>query len=282
MPLAPIQPHGTFTVSGEELRSLRKAIRLFEAMAAGIECIDILPSTLVSYESKKTLLQSNADERVRLIDRQSGDTISLRADFTSQIVSTAAGQKATYAAHGPVFREGSGQMREIYQASLEMLRQDPQSSLQVVFAFALFFAQACLPEYSVFLGNTAKHPEDSVHSRRGYQSSLKNWLGDSSESAPEFLHVWQDLGLQIPNLYVNHEFLAPRSYYDGWYFQIFGPEGTNAVVSGGQYRDPRDRDVLHAGCGIHLTTLCRSGQSEVQTVADEKVEAFAAWAKERM
>lgn len=46
----------------------------------------VIPATLVSYQDAGSWLSMTDDERIRFIDRRSGDVISLRADLTTQVL----------------------------------------------------------------------------------------------------------------------------------------------------------------------------------------------------
>lgn len=229
----------------------------------------VIPATLVSYQDAGGWLSMADDERIRFIDRRSGDVISLRADLTTQLLALSdAAQPSMVWAQGPVYRDShaqSGARREKYQATFEILYDSADFAVRYSLLAACWLASRALAEpWTLVLGHTAEL-EPLREQTGGYAAPSQaewptSWAAIAQGSEPECLHWVLQAGLKVPTLRRNRTLPPARSYYQGWFFRIYAADSVEPVISGGQYRDPRAGDVLHAGFGVDVEQLAQQAR----------------------
>lgn len=269
MPLAPLQPSGTASYRGAAARRLTECMHWLGSGFDRFGAEPVVPATLVSYQDAGSWLDMADDERLRFIDRRSGDVISLRADLTTQVLALAEpGQRAMYWAQGPVFRDSTmlaGARRERYHASFEILYDDPDFAISYSLLAACWIAARALQDrWVLVLGHTDQlEPLQSRmggYSIPGISDWPASWRSAGTGEIPACLHAVHQSGLLLPQLRRNRTLPPSRSYYQGWFFRLYVPGGVEPVISGGQYRDPRTEGLIHAGFGLDIEQLAQTGR----------------------
>lgn len=273
MPLSLIQPPGARSLRGDDAVRVLAAQHWVAQWFRVLGGDPVIPSTLVSYSGDEDWLGQKGAERIRLIDRSTGDVVSLRADLTTQILhqESLENPRSLFAV-GPVFRETvtrPDQPRENWQATLEHLRVDlwPQGMLDpfgLIVAGAAEVARYWLDErWCILIGNAEELPTGQGEDRYLQPQSVDKdwyrlpvWQGDDADAVCDLA------GLSDNRPRLNQVLAPPRGYYAGQYFQLFHPDSNRPIVAGGLYRRGRNNGV-HAGFGVDLEALALEAADKV-------------------
>jgi ATP phosphoribosyltransferase regulatory subunit HisZ len=194
-----------------------------------------------------------------------------------------AAQPGLFWAQGPVFRDGvpsATARRENHQATFEILYDAPDFAIRYSLLAACWLASRALGErWSLVLGHTDQliplRAQTAHYVAPGGEAWASTWQSHTPDASTSgSLAYVQQAGIHIPTLRYNSTLPPARTYYNGWFFRIYAAGTVDPVLSGGQYRDPRSPDTLHAGFGVDVERLAdtivlpkaHSGHTEDRTL----------------
>lgn len=269
LPLAPLQPGGTIGVAGEAAERLWHTQRAIEKLLYDIGGRPVATSTLVSYHDASHWLSMADTDRIRFIDRRSGDAISLRADLTTQVLAleslraqgagAASAEPTLLFASGAVFREQDIGEREFWQLTAEFLYDiDGQQLVRCGSAIVAILSLLGIGDATMVVASHNPHSGANLAqvSGRYVQPLSGKWYREfDSEHIPEWLASTLS-GTDKGDLRVVFDRHLPpsRNYYTGDYWRIYVPGVQVPILSGGQYDDPNGTS-RHVGFGVDLMAM---------------------------